>query len=644
MRSPRSAGTRTSSALKARFKAPLSLPLAFASSSSARDTPVHAPRPGARARTSGATSPSGPSASRISSSRDAVRRVRTHVRSGTCGSGSRRSGDSLGFVRNRVLLPRVIRRGARVLVLEPVRSCGHDDLVPLLFRQSIFGQNPALVLGAPGRRLGAAARLLTLLLDELVGREVGKVVERLDARLAKRHQHRLVQMRKLGQRILDAKAAALLARSGLASLQRFGGAALQLASDLVVETLDRGDFVDGDVGDFLEAGEALRDEQLRQRLVDVELGLEHLGPFEELALTLLARVGLGEDVDLLGGQLTGESHVLAAATDREAELVVRDDDLDPVFLLVDDNAGHGRRLERIDREGREIIAPGDDVDLLALKLLDDRLHAAALHADAGADRIDRAVVADDTDLGAAARVAGGRLDLVGRLVNVKHFLSEQLLHEFGVGARQENLRTAGLAADSEDQRADAVADTDHLARDLLVAADDALGAAEVDDDVAELDPLDDAGDDFVGAVLEFFILALALGVADLLEDDLLGGLSGDAAELDRGQRVDDEVADAGTLLQLLSALFVDLLEMILRLLDDFENSPQAQVARLAVELGADVVLGAVAGAGGTLDRVLHRLNDDAAVDQLLACDGVRDREQLGLVRGCDGRGGSGHVS
>src|SRR6476619_7517373 len=94
-------------------------------------------------------------------------------------------------------------------------------------------------------------------------------------------------------------------------------------------------------------------------------------------------------------------------------------------------------------------------------------------------------------------------------------------------AREPGSRAAGFAADRHDQAADAVADADHFARDLLVAANDALGAAEVDDDVAELDALDDAGDDFADAVLEFLMLALALGVADLLEDDLLGGLGGD---------------------------------------------------------------------------------------------------------------------
>jgi hypothetical protein len=194
----------------------------------------------------------------------------------------------------------------------------------------------------------------------------------------------------------------------------------------------------------------------------------------------------------------------------------------------------------------------------------------------------------------------------------------------------------------EDQRAGAVADAEHLARDLLVAADDALGAAEVDDDVAELDALDDAGDDLADAVLELLILALALGVADLLEDDLLGGLGGDAAELDRRQRIDDEVADHGAWLQLLRVLEAHLLEIILDLLDHFDDAPQAQVAAVRIELGADVVLGAVAGAGGALDRVLHRLDDDHPVDQFLARDGVGDRDQLRLVRGDGARGaGSG---
>src|SRR3546814_12866257 len=84
------------------------------------------------------------------------------------------------------------------------------------------------------------------------------------------------------------------------------------------------------------------------------------------------------------------------------------------------------------------------------------------------------------------------------------------------------------------------ADADEFAGDLLIAADDALGAAEMHHDMAEFDRLDDAGDYLTHAVLEFLMLALALGVADLLEDHLLGRLGVDAAQGDRRPRVDDE--------------------------------------------------------------------------------------------------------
>ena len=56
------------------------------------------------------------------------------------------------------------------------------------------------------------------------------------------------------------------------------------------------------------------------------------------------------------GQLAGEADVLAAAADRQAELVVGHDHLDPALLLVDDDAADRRRLQRVDDEGGEILA------------------------------------------------------------------------------------------------------------------------------------------------------------------------------------------------------------------------------------------------------------------------------------------------
>ncbi len=155
--------------------------------------------------------------------------------------------------------------------------------------------------------------------------------------------------------VLDAERTALLARRRFAPLERFGCAALELGRDVLVEALDLRDLLDRHVGDFLEAGETLRDEQLREGFVDVELRLEERRALDEFALALFARVGFGQDVDLRGGELAREPHVLAAAADGEAQLVVGDDDLDPALFLVDDDAADCRRLEPIDDEGRQIL-------------------------------------------------------------------------------------------------------------------------------------------------------------------------------------------------------------------------------------------------------------------------------------------------
>src|SRR3546814_16041668 len=96
------------------------------------------------------------------------------------------------------------------------------------------------------------------------------------------------------------------------------------------------------------------------------------------------------------------------------------------------------------------------------------------------------------------------------------FLRKQLLHEFGMGAAEENLRTPVFAAHVQDHRADAVADADDFAGDLLIAADDALGAAEIHPEMAAFARIADAGADCTHAALEILSLPSQLGFADLL--------------------------------------------------------------------------------------------------------------------------------
>ena len=98
-------------------------------------------------------------------------------------------------------------------------------------------------------------------------------------------------------------------------------------------------------------------------------------------------------------------------------------------------------------------------------------------------------------------------------------------------ARQDDLRSARVLLDVEHVGGDAVAGAVRLARHLLAHRQDGLVAADLDDEVAALEATHGAGDQLALAVLELVVDVLALGLAHALDDHLLGGLRGDAAEL-----------------------------------------------------------------------------------------------------------------
>src|SRR5690606_6468603 len=128
-------------------------------------------------------------------------------------------------------------------------------------------------------------------------------------------------------------------------------------------------------------------------------------------------------------------------------------------------------------------------DLLAAQLADDRLHARALHADARADGVDVALAAVDGHLRAVTRLADGAADHHGAVVDLRHLLLEQLDEQRRVGARQDDLRSLQVLVDALDDRAHAVADRVVLRARLLLARQARLDTAQLDDDVALLEPL-----------------------------------------------------------------------------------------------------------------------------------------------------------
>ena len=141
------------------------------------------------------------------------------------------------------------------------------------------------------------------------------------------------------------------------------------------------------------------------------------------------------------------------------------------------------------------------------------------------------VAAGDGDLRAAARLAGRGLDDHDALGDLRDLHLEQLDEQVDRGAGEDDLRALATRGARRARRPGRGRPARYVSRGICSrTGQHRLGAAEVDDDVAALEAPGDAGDDLVLAVLVLVVDVLALGVAGALDDDLLGGLRGDAAE------------------------------------------------------------------------------------------------------------------
>ncbi len=122
-------------------------------------------------------------------------------------------------------------------------------------------------------------------------------------------------------------------------LEEFAGAGLDFLRRLLVEAVDRGNFVEVDKGEFLDSRKAFGGKHLADHFVDVERVHEEVGALVEFLLAALRFLGFRHDVDVPAGELRSQTHVLAATADGERQLLVRNDHFDALGILVEDDLG-----------------------------------------------------------------------------------------------------------------------------------------------------------------------------------------------------------------------------------------------------------------------------------------------------------------
>ena len=262
--------------------------------------------------------------------------------------------------------------------------------------------------------------------------------------------------------------------------------------------------------------------------------------------------------------------------------------------------------------------------------------------DAGADRVDAVGVRDDGDLAAAgdglavaaavAGLAGHLADLDEAVGDLGHLELEQLAHELLAAPRELDLRPLGRLLDAHDDGLDARAVLVVLGLDLLAARQLGLDAAQLDQRVVtRVALLHDAGDELADAVDVLLVHEVALGLADALQDDLLGGHGGDAPEvvgrdLDALDLAHVDAAEVepdlfpGLLVVHLEGLGVDVLRE--------DELVHAHVAGLGVDLDGGVLGRVRRLLVGGQQRVLESLDKSLEGDALLALDLAQSLDDL----------------
>ena len=167
-------------------------------------------------------------------------------------------------------------------------------------------------------------------------------------------------------------------------------------------------------------------------------------------------------------------------------------------------------------ENLRVVAPLDDIEVLAAELAHDAMDTAASDADACAHGVDAVVEALHGNLGA---VAGDACNLAygdDTFCNLRHLSFEQTLQEDGTGAGEDDLRVAGGVVHACHHGAGGLSLAEEVAGNLLVLRQQQFVAFLVQQQHFLVPHLIDlGGDDLAYLFLVFVVECVVLQLQDL---------------------------------------------------------------------------------------------------------------------------------
>src|SRR5581483_1693416 len=135
---------------------------------------------------------------------------------------------------------------------------------------------------------------------------------------------------------------------------------------------------------------------------------------------------IGLDVQLITGQLAGQTDILAVAADGDAQLIFRYDDTGFRLGAVDNDISHLGGTQCILDVGNGVGTPDDDIDLfLFADFTHHSIDAGAMSANECTDRIDALHIAVHRNFAAHAGFTSNTLDFYGATFHFRHLSAEK---------------------------------------------------------------------------------------------------------------------------------------------------------------------------------------------------------------------------
>ena len=136
-------------------------------------------------------------------------------------------------------------------------------------------------------------------------------------------------------------------------------------------------------------------------------------------------------------------------------------------LLVESNLLHACWTQRLGNEPCRVLIPLDDVNLLALELIDNLTDTRSSRSDTSPNGINVVIVGGNGDLGPMTSLSRDGLDLDVPVHELRNLELKKGSDEFGMAARHDDLRTFTFAPNLENPRLDPVSAFETFVGDLL---------------------------------------------------------------------------------------------------------------------------------------------------------------------------------